>query len=83
MTLLSAQELTKAFGGDPVLDRVSLSIDEGERVGLVGANGSGKSTLARILAGLEAPDTGTVARRRDLEAAASRTCRRSLASTRP
>lgn len=48
-------------GGDTwALDDVSLSIAPGERVCLVGANGSGKSTLARVIAGLAAPDKGTV-----------------------
>ena len=65
MTLLSAQHLTKAFGPQTVLNDVSLSIEEGERIGLVGINGSGKSTLSKILAGVEEPDTGLVARKRD------------------
>lgn len=43
-----------------VLDRVSLSVRAGERLGVVGDNGSGKSTLLRLLAGIEAPDNGTV-----------------------
>ncbi|MFJ6578820.1 ribosomal protection-like ABC-F family protein [Streptomyces sp. NPDC091368] len=43
-----------------VLDRVSLTVRPGERLGVVGDNGSGKSTLLRLLAGLEAPDNGTV-----------------------
>ncbi|KOX23779.1 MULTISPECIES: ribosomal protection-like ABC-F family protein [unclassified Streptomyces] len=43
-----------------VLDRVSLSVRAGERLGVVGDNGSGKSTLLRLLAGLEAPDNGSV-----------------------
>ncbi|WP_338495265.1 ATP-binding cassette domain-containing protein [Streptomyces sp. SJL17-4] len=43
-----------------VLDRVSLSVRAGERLGVVGDNGSGKSTLLRLLAGLETPDNGTV-----------------------
>ena len=67
MSLLSAHDLTKAFGAETVLDGVSLSIEPGERIGLVGLNGSGKSTLVRILAGLEAPDTGTISRRRNSE----------------
>jgi ATP-binding cassette subfamily F protein uup len=64
MPVVDAQVLHKAYGPHAVLDGVSLTIRSGERVGLVGVNGSGKSTLARILAGLEAPDSGTVAVRR-------------------
>ncbi len=62
--VLSAQDLHKAFGARAILDGVSVSIHAGERIGLVGLNGAGKSTLARVLAGLETPDKGTVARRR-------------------
>lgn len=63
--ILVAQSISKAYGPRVVLGDISLSIHEGERVGLVGLNGSGKSTLTRLLAAIEAPDTGTVARRRD------------------
>lgn len=64
MTVLAAHDLHKAFGDRAVLGGVSLTIDAGERVGLIGKNGSGKSTLTRLLAGLEPPDGGHVARRR-------------------
>jgi ATP-binding cassette subfamily F protein uup len=57
--------LTKSFGPHSVLAGVDLTINTGERVGLVGANGSGKSTLARILAGQDVPDTGELAVRRE------------------
>ncbi|MGK4008741.1 ABC-F family ATP-binding cassette domain-containing protein [Sorangium sp. So ce1036] len=67
MPVLTAHDLHKSFGPQTLLDDVSLSIRTGERVGLVGVNGSGKSTLARILAGLEPPDSGTIARRRGAE----------------
>src|SRR5438445_2210779 len=67
--ILSAQGVSKSFGSHAVLDDVSLTIRAGERVGVVGVNGSGKSTLARVLAGIEAPDQGTVARRRGAEVA--------------
>jgi ATP-binding cassette subfamily F protein uup len=63
--ILVAQGISKAYGPRVVLGDLSLSIHEGERVGLVGVNGSGKSTLTRLLAALEPPDTGTIARRRD------------------
>jgi len=62
--VITASGLGKTYGPQVILDGVSLSLHEGERVGLVGINGSGKSTLARILAGLEAPDVGDVARQR-------------------
>jgi len=64
--IVTATEVSRAYGARVVLDRVSVAIEAGERVGLLGANGSGKSTLAKMLAGIEAPDTGTVATRRGL-----------------
>ncbi|MFZ0059952.1 MAG: ATP-binding cassette domain-containing protein [Acidimicrobiales bacterium] len=60
MSLLVARDISKSFGGIVALDRLSLSIDEGEAVGLVGPNGAGKTTLFNCLLGLEHPDTGTV-----------------------
>jgi ATP-binding cassette subfamily F protein uup len=69
VTLLAAEAIEKSFGVHVVLDRVNLSIDEGERVGLVGANGAGKSTLAKMLAGVEAPDAGQLAWRRGAQVA--------------
>ncbi|MFO0696426.1 MAG: ABC-F family ATP-binding cassette domain-containing protein [Polyangiales bacterium] len=67
MPVLVATDLVKSFGTRVLLDGVSVSIRSGERVGLVGNNGSGKSSLARILAGLDTPDSGTVAVRRSAE----------------
>jgi ATP-binding cassette subfamily F protein uup len=59
--LLDARDLSKTYGPQQVLAGVSVSIEAGERVGLVGANGSGKSTLGRLLAGDDAPDGGILA----------------------
>jgi ATP-binding cassette subfamily F protein uup len=64
--LLGCQSISKAFGAGPLFRDLSFGIFEGDRAGLVGPNGSGKSTLVSILAGIEAPDEGTVARRRGL-----------------
>ena len=60
MALVSLQEIRIAFGGPPLLDGISLQIDKQQRIGLLGRNGAGKSTLMKILAGLVAPDAGTV-----------------------
>jgi ATP-binding cassette subfamily F protein uup len=62
--LISCQSVSKAFGSHNLFDNVSLSISEGERLGLIGPNGSGKSTLAGILAGLILPDSGLVVLRK-------------------
>ena len=60
MPVLSASNLTKSFGGTPVLAGVSFAIERGEKIGLVGRNGAGKTTVLRLLAGLEQPDGGAV-----------------------
>jgi ATP-binding cassette subfamily F protein uup len=58
--LLSCQGLAKAFGAQTLFTDVTLTIDAGDRVGLIGPNGSGKSTLLKIFCGLEQADKGTV-----------------------
>ena len=58
MIILSATEITKAYGTDTVLDRVSFHVNEGDRVGIVGANGAGKTTLLNILTGRETAESG-------------------------
>jgi ABC-type branched-subunit amino acid transport system ATPase component len=60
VTLLELSEVVKRFGGLPAVDRVSLSVDEGEIVALVGPNGAGKTTLLRAVMGLDPPTAGTV-----------------------
>jgi ATPase subunit of ABC transporter with duplicated ATPase domains len=62
MTGLSARDISKSFAAVQVLDRVSLVVSPGDRIGIVGPNGIGKSTLLRVLAGLEEPDSGRVVR---------------------
>jgi ATP-binding cassette subfamily F protein 3 len=59
--MLTAHHLYKTYGLQPILQDVSFSISNNERVGLIGPNGCGKTTLMRILAGFEQPDSGTVA----------------------
>ncbi len=62
--LLGCQNVTKAYGAAPLVADLSFGIHDGDRIGLVGPNGSGKSTLLRLLAGIETPDAGTIALRR-------------------
>ena len=60
MIVLSAQNVAKSFGVNEVLKDVSFTLQQGERMGLVGVNGCGKSTMMRIIAGLESPDSGEI-----------------------
>ena len=60
--LLSLKDVSLAFGGPAVLDRVSLSISKGLRAALTGRNGEGKSTLMKVIAGELEPDTGEIVR---------------------
>ncbi len=64
MTLLHAADLSLSYGSRTIFDGLTLTIEEGERIGLVGVNGSGKSTLMRMLARTAAPDRGEVQLRR-------------------
>ncbi|HET6181816.1 MAG TPA: ABC-F family ATP-binding cassette domain-containing protein [Candidatus Sulfotelmatobacter sp.] len=64
--LINAQEISKAFGANPLFQNISFTVSEGDRIGLIGPNGSGKSTLLRILAGDVDPDGGNVAVRKRL-----------------
>ena len=58
--LVNIEEVSKAFDIRPLLEKVSLGISEGERIGIVGRNGAGKSTLMRIISGEEPADSGRV-----------------------
>lgn len=59
--VLRLTDVTFGYGQDgPVLDRFSIRVDAGERVGIVGPNGCGKTTLLRLIVGLERPQGGTV-----------------------
>lgn len=64
--ILSALELEVHFGEQVILDKASLSVHDGDRIGLVGRNGAGKSTFLKIIAGLLPPDSGEVAKKKDL-----------------
>jgi len=58
--LVNIEEVSKAFDIRALLERVSLGVSEGDRIGIVGRNGSGKSTLMKVIAAVEQPDQGRV-----------------------
>tara|TARA_R110000868_G_scaffold241497_3_gene496766 strand:- start:505756 stop:507570 length:1815 start_codon:yes stop_codon:yes gene_type:complete len=66
--LLTARNLMKAYPANTLFEGVSINVEEGERIGLIGPNGSGKTTLLKVLAGLEPADDGEVIRKRALRA---------------
>jgi len=67
--LIYSQKIKKSFGAKQLFHGVTFGIADNDRIGIIGPNGSGKSTLLKILAGLEAPDDGTVTRRQYLRVA--------------
>ena len=62
--IINAQDISKAFGANPLFQNICFTVSEGDRIGLIGPNGSGKSTLLRILAGDVSPDSGEIAVRK-------------------
>ena len=62
-------QVTLFYSEKMLLDGVNLTISDGDRIGVVGRNGAGKSSLLRLLAGLEAPDRGDIAVRRNMSVA--------------
>ncbi len=64
MNLLTIESMSKSYTERMLFDHVTLGINEGERIGVIGINGTGKSTLLKIIAGLEEPDSGTVTKGR-------------------
>ena len=60
---IEVENVSKRFGKKPILENISLSVEQGQTIGLVGANGSGKSVLFKILCGFEKPDSGSVSMR--------------------
>jgi ABC transport system ATP-binding/permease protein len=69
MALISLQEVSLGFGGPLLFEKVSLQIEQGEWVGLLGRNGVGKSTLLKLVSGEILPQSGTVARQQNLRVA--------------
>lgn len=64
--LIQCQKLSKSYRSRPLFQNLTVSIEEGERLGVVGPNGAGKSTLMKIICGQVQPDDGKIASRKDL-----------------
>ena len=64
MPILTATNVSHHFGQRMILDKLSLTIEPGQRLGIVGRNGCGKSTFLKIMAGIMKCDTGTIALQR-------------------
>ena len=66
MSILNLEKITKVYGERTLLDNVTLGINEGDKIGVVGVNGCGKSTLLKIVAGLEEADSGKIVKGNDV-----------------
>ena len=64
--MISIEALTVEFGGNPLFDNVTYVVNKRDRIALVGKNGAGKTTMLKIIAGLQAPTSGSVNKPRDL-----------------
>ncbi len=62
MNLITIEDLTKGYSEKNLIDNISLNINEGDKIGLIGVNGTGKSTLLKIIVGLEYADSGNVSK---------------------
>lgn len=60
VNLLSAEKISKSYSEKVLLDQISLGINEGDKIGVIGINGTGKSTLLKLIAGVEYPDEGKI-----------------------
>ena len=60
MNLMTLENISKSYSEKILLKNISLGINEGEKIGIIGVNGTGKSTLLKIIAGVEVPDDGTI-----------------------
>ncbi|OFT62361.1 ABC-F family ATP-binding cassette domain-containing protein [Corynebacterium sp. HMSC05E07] len=67
--LINLENVSKSFGLKTLLNRVSLGVQTGDRIGIVGVNGGGKTTLLEVLTGIEPPDSGRVSHNSDLRMA--------------
>lgn len=60
MNLLTAENISKSYSEKPLFENITLGINEGDKIGIIGVNGTGKSTLLKIICGITVPDTGNI-----------------------
>ena len=65
--MLNIHNLSISFGGEYLFDEITFRLGAGDRVGLIGKNGAGKSTMLKILSGEQEPDTGQIAKDKELK----------------
>ena len=69
MNILNVEKVSKTYGEKELFNNISLGINSGDKIGLIGVNGTGKSTLLKIIAGVEEPDEGQVVKGKGIELA--------------
>ena len=69
VNILNVEKVSKTYGEKELFNNISLGINSGDKIGLIGVNGTGKSTLLKIIAGVEEPDEGQVVKGRGIELA--------------
>ncbi len=62
MNLINIEKITKSYTDRKLFDQASFSLQEGEKIGIIGINGTGKTTLLKMIAGLEEQEEGTITR---------------------
>jgi ATP-binding cassette subfamily F protein uup len=66
MNILNAEKISKTYGEKKLFDQVTLGINKGDKIGVIGVNGTGKSTILKIIAGVEEADEGQIVKGRDV-----------------
>lgn len=69
MNILNAEKVSKTFGEKVLFDNVTLGINKGDKIGVIGVNGTGKSTFLKIIAGIEEPDAGQITKGKNVTVA--------------
>ena len=67
MIVLSCNNLNKSFGIDSILENVSFTVNENDKIGIIGVNGTGKTTLFKIISGVYGYDSGDIYTSKDCE----------------